>query len=139
MKLIDKDVLVAEIERRIKKRDIQMKSGCWVSSTYMYEDLLDFISTLEVKDVDLEKEFDSFLDNIEGVPRMWHSDEQIEWAKDIARHFFELGLSIAQPHINIPNIDDILEEGGIEPNSKVAKIFKESYYKALDNTLYKEE
>ncbi len=92
MKLIDKDALVAEIERRIKKRDIQMKSGCWVSSTYMYEDLLDFISTLEVKDVDLEKEFDSFLDNIEGVPRMWHSDEQIEWAKDIARHFFELGI-----------------------------------------------
>lgn len=27
-----------------------MKSGCWISSTYMYEDLLDFINTLEVKD-----------------------------------------------------------------------------------------
>ena len=46
----------------------------------------------EVKEVDLEKEFESFLDNIEGVPRMWHSDEQLEWAKDIAKHFFELGL-----------------------------------------------
>ena len=49
-KLIDKDALVAEIERRIKERDIQMKQGCWVSSTYMYEDLLDFINTLEVKE-----------------------------------------------------------------------------------------
>jgi hypothetical protein len=44
-------------------------------------------------EVDLEKEFNDFLDNIEGVPRMWHSDEQIEWAKDIARHFYELGLN----------------------------------------------
>ena len=47
---IDKSALVAEIERRIKERDIQMKQGCWVSSTYMYEDLLDFLDTLEVKD-----------------------------------------------------------------------------------------
>jgi hypothetical protein len=47
---IDKSALVAEIERRIKERDFQMKSGCWISSTYMYEDLLDFINTLEVKD-----------------------------------------------------------------------------------------
>lgn len=47
---ISKSALVAEIERRIKERDFQMKSGCWVSSTYMYEDLLDFLDTLEVKD-----------------------------------------------------------------------------------------
>ena len=47
---IKKSALVAEIKRRIKERDFQMKSGCWVSSTYMYEDLLDFINTLEVKD-----------------------------------------------------------------------------------------
>jgi hypothetical protein len=48
---INKSALIAEIERRIKERDFQMKSGCWVSSTYMYEDLLDFINTLEVKEV----------------------------------------------------------------------------------------
>ena len=51
---IDKAALVAEIERRIKERDIQMKQGCWVSSTYMYEDLLDFLDTLEVKEVEEE-------------------------------------------------------------------------------------
>lgn len=47
----------------------------------------------EQPEVDLEKEFDGFLNKKEGVPRMWHSDEQIEWAKDIARHFYELGLN----------------------------------------------
>jgi len=56
MELIDKAAIVAEIESRIKERDNQMKSGYWVSSTYIYEDLLDFLDTLEAKDVDLEKE-----------------------------------------------------------------------------------
>lgn len=44
-------------------------------------------------EVDLEKEFEDYLDNMEGQPRMWHPDEQIEWAKDIARHFYKLGLN----------------------------------------------
>ena len=35
----------------------------------------------------MEEEFNRFLDEVEGVPRMWHSDEQMEWGKDIARHF----------------------------------------------------
>lgn len=47
----------------------------------------------EQPEVELEKEIDDFLDNIEGVPRMWHSDEQIEWAKDIARHFWNKGYN----------------------------------------------
>lgn len=59
-----------------------------------YKDLKDFINTLEVKKVDLEKEFNNFLDDVEGVPRMWHSDEQIEWGRDIAKHFFELGIKV---------------------------------------------
>lgn len=40
---------------------------------------------------ELEKEFNRFLDNIEGVPRMWHSEEQVNWAKDIAGHFTKWG------------------------------------------------
>lgn len=35
--------------------------------------------------------------------------------------------------ISILNIDDLFEENGIDPNSKVAKNFKESYYMALEN------
>lgn len=36
---------------------------------------------------ELEAEFNHFLDETEGNPRMWHSEEQKEWALDIARHF----------------------------------------------------
>ena len=64
----------------------------FVNGRMWEEGELDFSANSKTKEVDLEKEFESFLDNIEGVPRMWHSDEQIEWAKDIAKHFFELGL-----------------------------------------------
>jgi hypothetical protein len=48
----------------------------------------------DTQEVDLEKEFNNFLDNVEGMPRMWHSNEQIEWGKDIARHFLGLGLNL---------------------------------------------
>ena len=61
----------------------------------VYEGIINFINTIEVKVVDLEKEFDNFLDSVEGVPRMWHSNEQIEWGKDIAKHFYKLGLKAA--------------------------------------------
>lgn len=50
---------------------------------------------VEQPEVDLEKEFNIFLDSVEGAPRMWHSDEQMEWGKDIAKHFLELGISIS--------------------------------------------
>lgn len=89
MKFIDKDALIAEIKKRLW---LLVPKVTFHQQRAELEKLLSFIDTLEVKEVDLEKEFESFLDNIEGVPRMWHSDEQIEWAKDIARHFFELGL-----------------------------------------------
>lgn len=97
MKLIDKDALVAEIRRRqkIHFNDYHINgnnSPADYGACNALTQILDFIDTIEVKEVDLDKEFESFLDNIEGVPRMWHSDEQIEWAKDIAQHFFELGL-----------------------------------------------
>ena len=101
MKLIDKDALVVEIEEEIMQYEVAFNDpsptsyeACLIAKGKYRKllDILQFINALEVKEVDLEKEFESFLDNIEGVPRMWHSDEQIEWAKDIAKHFFELGL-----------------------------------------------
>ena len=96
---IDKSALIAEIERLIKKNELYLDDK--VSDEIRFQktgaysvlcDLRHFLDTLEVKEVDLESEFNSFLDNKEGHPRMWHSDEQIEWAKNIAKHFFELGL-----------------------------------------------
>lgn len=69
--------------------------GAWIVKTpdgYNVPSVARFIhAKQEQPEVDLEKEFNNFLDNVEGIPRMWHSDEQIELAKDIAKHFYELG------------------------------------------------
>ena len=61
MKLIDKDALVAEIER-LKADALQKKSQCkrsglerMMHQISAYNKMLAFISTLEVKEVDLEK------------------------------------------------------------------------------------
>ena len=57
MKLIDKDALVAEIEKRIKEREEEEKKG-WAYSRVKIvecEHILSFINTQEVKEVDLEK------------------------------------------------------------------------------------
>lgn len=88
---ISKSAIVAEIKTRIETYNKGYANGddCRADALETFLHDIDF---LEVKEVDLEKEFDSFLNDIEGMPPMWHSEEQIEWGKDIARHFFELGL-----------------------------------------------
>lgn len=55
--LIDKDALVAEIERRIKNLYPHGGQGMVVTKILKdhYEDFLSFIDTLEAKEVDLEK------------------------------------------------------------------------------------
>lgn len=62
-----------------------------IRAAHQFNKLLQFIDSLPEKPVseDLEEEFNRFLDEEEGVPRMWHSDEQMEWGMDIARHFAE--------------------------------------------------
>ena len=55
MKLIDKDALVAEIEKRIKEREEEEKKG-WAYSRVKIvecEHILSFLDTLEVKEVNL--------------------------------------------------------------------------------------
>lgn len=93
---LEKSALVAEIEKRLSL----LEGGTGHPETMKqvegvikgYKSILSFLDTLKTKEVNLDKEFEWFLDEVEGMPRMWHSDEQIEWAKDIARHFYELGL-----------------------------------------------
>jgi len=56
MKLIDKDAVVAEIERRIKKFR-EEKDSVSIVKTNTYKGILSFLDTLDVKEVDLgEKE-----------------------------------------------------------------------------------
>ena len=105
MTLIDKDALVAEIEKFEKALKNACKPNpfgnveeCMTDAELQVLDVVkEIINYLEVKKMDIEKEFRSFLDDTEGMPRMWHSDEQLEWGLDIAEHFFELGLSASNP------------------------------------------
>ena len=53
--------------------------------------LLSFIDALEVKEVDLEKEIALVKGDYEQVDVAWNSDFDF-----IAKHFFELGLKVAQ-------------------------------------------
>ena len=96
MKLIEKDALIAEIYKLKKSHDNWSTMGkCFHKE---YENLLSFIDTLEVKDVDLEKEIDDYMakewEGIEGVKPFY--DMVKTELSDIARHFFELGLKVAQ-------------------------------------------
>ena len=98
MKLIDKDALVAKIERR---RNKHFNSGGSPSSEYCHEDneILGIIDTLEVKEVDLEKELiewhkehfkkDGTFIGMSGFYLTNNSQ------MDIAKHFFELGISVS--------------------------------------------
>lgn len=97
----------------------------------------------EVKDVDFERELDKFFgmyrkdgktydikDDEECVD--WKTDCNPEFEMYFAKYFFELGLKAQRKISYVPNIDDSLKELGVDPSSKEAKIFKESYYMALE-------
>jgi hypothetical protein len=91
MKLIDKSALVAEIERRISvlkanESVISMLAGGMFINEF--KDLLSFLDTLEVKEVDLEKEYEEFVVNDPVYNKLVNGIV----GKAIAKHFFELGL-----------------------------------------------
>ena len=92
MKLIDKDALLAEIERR---RDLHykyyMKNGAGSIAECKYDEdrkILSFIDTLEVKEVDLEKEYKDFVEEDPVYNKLVNGIV----GNAIAKHFFELGL-----------------------------------------------
>lgn len=103
MKLIDKDAFVAEIknlENAYKKIPTSYNSyeeGLKEGRLIGYKDALHKINTLEVKEVDLEKHLkedieDVFFD-LDGVAVKGATHYlTVEDVKDIAKHFFELGL-----------------------------------------------
>lgn len=89
---IDKSALVAEIEKRRK----EWWFGSSIEAKYKKEecdDILFFINTLEVKEVDLEKEIDNYLQPLAA----WEIQEApFTSMENIAKHFFELGIKVAQ-------------------------------------------
>lgn len=134
---IDKDRIAAEIERRIEenKAEIQRATHKYLEEYFEgYEDALvlfkeKFLDTLEVKEVDLDEEVDNWYNNeaSKEFENVLYGD-----IEKCARYFFELGLRYKSSLASIPNIDDTLKEMGVDPDSKEAKSFKESYYRALD-------
>ena len=91
---IDKSALVAEIER-IKKEECPTDSYEGRCKLLWFERFLSFINTLEVKEVDLEKELDVIIDSLNNDKYEHLSIRQ--QLSHIARHFFELGLQVNNP------------------------------------------
>lgn len=95
MELIDKNAVVAKMEELQDEAKIYPSDfGCGRLS--ICKELMNFLDTLEVKEVDLEKEL-SILDNtlfdLDGVAVVGATHYlTVEDVKDIAKHFFELGL-----------------------------------------------
>ena len=101
---IDKDALVAEIERRVqncaKQREEMLRVQCHTladdASARMGElnCIKDFIDTLEAKEVDLNEEIEKCLKrhNMLAVGKKDFTD--------IAKHFFELGMQQSKNHNN---------------------------------------
>lgn len=98
---IDKDTLVEQIERYIKqyKGVISSVEGRQLIQSNVkgritgYVDILSFIDTLEVKEVDLEKEIQQHINDCLNIKFPTTDTKMI--AKDVeytARKFFELGL-----------------------------------------------
>ena len=103
MKLIDKDALVAEIEKLLafySKEIEDNKEDPWamdIAKRDLLQEILSFLDTLEVKDVDLEKhlkeDIEDVLFDLNGVAVKGATYYlTVEDVKDIAKHFFELGL-----------------------------------------------
>jgi hypothetical protein len=89
---IPKDAVVAEIERIDKSIGCdrflsEYEKGCNQGKEEVCDTLLSFINTLEIKEVDLEKEIELVKGDYEQVDVAWNNDFDF-----IARHFYELGL-----------------------------------------------
>ena len=89
MKLIDKDALVAEIEKRNEESWLGHYTKEKGIAFDITEDILSFIDTLEVKEVDLEKELDSMI-----TPEL-KKYKALPSLIDVAKHFFELGMTVS--------------------------------------------
>jgi len=89
---IDKDALVAEI-KKIEEQNPHIQHGDMLVNRdrsircNLLEDLLEFLDTLEVKEVDLEHE----INKVKKMQRNFEikNDTIIDFC---AKHFFELGL-----------------------------------------------
>jgi hypothetical protein len=98
---IDKAALVTEIERKIeahketlKNCDSSISEMVLKSSMSAYQNLLHFLDTIEVKEVDIEKEWEEYFKD--------RGDVATVNIKHLAKYFFELGIRASNPiHKNL--------------------------------------
>jgi hypothetical protein len=87
--LIDKDALVAEIEKRRGMCDNHY-GDYWNGCYNTFTDTLSFIDTLEVKEVNFKEYYHEFLQ------KEWFGNPHVRTISEMmvftAKHFFELGL-----------------------------------------------
>ena len=93
MKLIDKDAVVAQANIEITGCRLAAQQGILTEfgkgKLEGLEGIVDFLDTLEVKEMDLDREIDLWVRNLHRVPNF-------EELNKFARHFFELGLKAIQ-------------------------------------------
>lgn len=98
MKLIDKSALVAEIEDKINKYTKRGEESdakrdgyamYWGGVLSCLNEVRSFLDTLEVKEIDLEKEFDNYTKNILACDVQF---EPFTHLYNCAKYFYELGL-----------------------------------------------
>lgn len=93
---INKDDIIAEINKRIKEISKEFQESEYVQYTllgkiYALENLLPFLDTLEVKEVDFEKELDEWMKIGPHTSYPWCTIPDA--IKITAVKFFELGLN----------------------------------------------
>ena len=105
---IDKDALVAEIEKKrdaalTRQRNLEAIGQVTVLNETLARELsriISFINTLEVKDVDLDfQTFAKEMDAVFALPSTETKNTEenpLNWEYAIAKHFFELGLKVVQ-------------------------------------------
>ena len=84
---IDKDALVAELER-LYNLEYSDDSNLSCGKKIMLRHILLFLDTIEVKEVDLEKEYKDFVEEDPVYNELVNGIV----GKAIAKHFFELGI-----------------------------------------------
>ena len=100
--LIDKDALVAKIKKLEKMYCYDNRTNSGLVAISVFENINNVIDTLEVKEVDLEKELNTWRHNhFHGRRDIFANGEYLERVSqlDIAKHFFELGLKTKQTTI----------------------------------------
>ena len=106
MELIDKDAVVAEIEK-IRAKWFGINNDFADGQKGALTDVLSFLDTLEVKEVDLEKETENYLSTY------WPKEIELHpFLGHMAKHFFKLGMQF-QTETNITfkyNIGDSVRE-----------------------------